>query len=107
MSGGWKDFAPCRNEDPRRFDIPKRDDAAGWEQLRVTAETVCRRCPFLQSHCATDLNGRDGLWAGSARWDGPDGLKWKVLIPEAPVPALPRRGGPGFAQWVAPARRAS
>lgn len=103
----WKLNAPCRNSDPALFDIPGREDKAGWEQLRVTAEKWCRACPLMQV-CAADPDSRYGLWGGSARWTTAKGTRVEALVAGAPVPQFDRRSRmPSFAEWISPTRRAA
>lgn len=101
----WKQHAPCRGADPVLFEVPDRSDTAGWDQLRVTAETWCKPCPLIQ-FCAVDPDGRFGLWAGTARWERQSAPQWEPLFDGAPTPQIDRSQTLAFGPWL-PSRKRS
>jgi hypothetical protein len=83
----WKQFTPCRDaDDPTLFEVPNDATADDWKTAEEVAATYCAGCPFLHKECAADLDGRWGVWAGSARWVRGSEVLWRRLIPDAPRP---------------------
>lgn len=83
----WKQYSPCRQAgDPNLFDVPTEATDEDWARTAAVAQKFCAGCPFLASSCAADLDGKWGVWAGSARWVRGSEVHYRRLIPTAPRP---------------------